>query len=75
MHYFSIFLERKLTNYALIFCALGRKTQVIGNFEKIFKSFLNKIAKNALFAFFEKFYKPCVSLLRVWTKNANYWKF
>ena len=51
MHYFSIFFK-KLTNHAFIFCALGRKTQLVGNFEenfKPFKKFLKKIAIHALF--------------------------
>ena len=30
---------KNLTNHALIFCGFGRKTQLIGNFEKIFENF------------------------------------
>ena len=51
------------------------KNKVIGNFEKTFKNFLQKIAKNALFCiFFNIFSKPCVTFSRVWTKNANCWE-
>ena len=31
--------EQNLTNHSLHFCAFGRKTRFIGNFEKIFESF------------------------------------
>ena len=46
-----------------------------GDTSKILKIFLKKIAKNALFYhIFKKFNKPCVTFLRVWTKNANCWE-
>ena len=38
MHYFSIF-SQNLTNHTLNFCAFGRKTQIVGKFEKILKIF------------------------------------
>ena len=41
--------SKSLTNPALHYCAFGRKTQFIGNVEKIFKDFLMKFVKNALF--------------------------
>ena len=43
------YFTQNFTNPALIFRAFGRKTQIVGNFDKIFKNFLKKIAKNALF--------------------------
>ena len=52
-----------------MFCAFGRKTQFIGNCEKIFKKFLKKIAKMPYLAYFsKKFKKPCVNFSRAWTK-------
>ena len=50
-HYFSRSFK-KLTNYALIFCAFGRKRQFSENFEKFFENidiFSSKTVKNALF--------------------------
>ena len=38
MHYFSLFFK-KFQNYALNVCAFGRKTQLVGKFEKILKIF------------------------------------
>ena len=44
-------------------------------FRKFWKKSLKEIAKNALFLhIFQKYNKPCVKLLRVWTKNANCWE-
>ena len=34
------YFSKNLTNHALIFGAFGRKTQFVGNFEKIFKKFI-----------------------------------
>ena len=77
MHYFSIFFK-KLTNHALIFCALGRKRQLIGNIDKIFESFkksLQKIGKNAIFSHFSnKLTNYALIFWGVWTKNANCWE-
>ena len=39
MHYFGIFFKQNLTNHALLLCAFGRKTELLGNFEKIFENF------------------------------------
>ena len=45
-------------------------------FSKIFKGFLKKIAKNALFwHIFQKINKPCVNFFRVWTKKQIVGKF
>ena len=38
--------SQNLRNYALTFCAFGRKRQVIGNFEKIFENFENFSSEN-----------------------------
>ena len=35
--------QKNLTNHALIFCAIGRKSQFVGNFEKIFLRKLRKM--------------------------------
>ena len=35
---------KNLTKHPLIFCTFGRKTQVIGNFAKVFKKFIMKMA-------------------------------
>ena len=35
MHYFRL-ISKGLTIHAIIFCAFGRKTQMLGNFEKKF---------------------------------------
>ena len=35
------YFSKTLTNDALIFCAFGRKTQIVGNFEKIFENVQN----------------------------------
>ena len=48
MYYFSRF-SKNLTNQALFYCEFERKIQFIGNFEKVFKNILKKIARNALF--------------------------
>ena len=48
-HDFFAYFSINLTNHALIFCAFGRKMQIVENFEKILKNLLQKIAKNALF--------------------------
>ena len=45
----NAYISKILTNHALIFGKCGRKTQFIGNFEKIFEKILKKIAENALF--------------------------
>ena len=55
------YFSKNLTNFVVIFRAFGRKTQFVGNLEKIFKKFIRKIAKNALFwDIFKKFNNPCV---------------
>ena len=43
------YFSKDLTNFAVIFRPFGRKTQIVGNFSKIFKKSIWKIAKNALF--------------------------
>ena len=51
MPYFSIFFK-EFYKPCINLCAFGLKTQYLGNYErvsKIFKRFLKKIAKNALF--------------------------
>ena len=48
--FFSIF-SKNLTNHALTFCAFGRKTQFIGNFEKILKIFDETSIENLNFYF------------------------
>ena len=52
MIFFTDF-SQNIRNNALIFCGCGRKRQMFANFEKIceivFKNFLKKIVKNALF--------------------------
>ena len=40
------YFQKHLTNHALIFCAVGRKRQFIGNFEKIFDNFENFPSEN-----------------------------
>ena len=47
MYYFSIFFK-KFNKQCVNFCAFGRKTQSVGNFEKIFENFHKNIAKNEL---------------------------
>ena len=74
------YFAKHLTNHALIFCAFGRKTQFIGNFEKIFENFSNdflrKLLKIRYFSiFFKRFNKPCVNFLRVWPKTQSVGKF
>ena len=54
MHYFSLFFK-KFQNYALHFCAFGRKTQFVGKFEKILKIFdENSIEKLHFYLFLGK---------------------
>ena len=46
-----------------------------GEFSKIFKKLLKKIAKMHYFSiFFKKLNKPCASFARVWTQNRNCWE-
>ena len=73
MHYFSIF-PKNLTNHALIFRAFGRKTQIVGKFEKFSNVFENFRKIHYFSIFFEKFNKPCVNFSRVWTKTTIFWK-
>ena len=50
MYYFSIFFQ-KINKPCVNFFAFGGKTQIVGNFEKIFANFpklLQKIAKNSI---------------------------
>ena len=70
---FSYFTQH-FTNPEWIFRAFGRKTQIVGNFEKIFENFpfLNM---HYFCLFYTKFCKPSVNLSRVWTINTNCWKF
>ena len=50
----------------------GRRPPEAGQFSKIFKRFLNEIAKMHYFSmFFEKFSEPCINFSSVWSKNAN----
>ena len=54
------YFSKNLTNHAFKFCAFGRTTQFLGNFEKIFESF----SKN----FFKKFLKMhyfCIFLNKI----------
>ena len=73
------YFAKHWTNHALIFCAFGRKTQFIANFQKIFENisiFIRKLLKMPYFSiFFKKFNKPWVTFLRVWAKNTICWKF
>ena len=47
-----------------------------GEFSKIFKNFLKKIAKMHYFSiFFKIIHKPCVNFSCVWTKNTIFGKF
>ena len=53
MHYFSIFFK-KLTN-CVNFSRVGRRTQIVGNFEKFLKIFdKNSIGKLIFYRFLEK---------------------
>ena len=40
------YFHRHLTNHAFIFCAFGRKRQLLGNFYKIFENFRNFPSEN-----------------------------
>ena len=65
-----IIFEQNLKTLALIFCSFGR--QILRKLSKIFKCFLQRIAKNALFCiFFNIFRKPSDTFSRVWKINAN----
>ena len=65
IHYFSIPCVKFLRVWT-------KKRKSLGNFEKMLKIFLKKIAKNSLFQhIFQKINKACVNFSRVWTKIAN----
>ena len=87
MHYFSIF-SKKLTNHALIFCAFGRKTQIVGkSFQKTFENFeifLQKIAKMQFLAYcsnkltnyaliFCAFGRKTQIVGKLWENVKNFW--
>ena len=70
MHYFSIF-SKKFNKPCVYFLArLDQKQKLLRNFPKIFKQFLQELAKIHYFSiFFKKFNKPMRSLFAVWTKK------
>ena len=54
---------------------LDEKHKVFGNFETIFKKFLQKFVKMLYFTiYFKRFNKPMRSFFAVWTKNTNCWE-
>ena len=73
---FWTYFSKNLTNPTFNFCAFRRKTLFAWNFwenfPKNYKKCVQKIAKNGfLIIFIEKFNKPSIQFLRVWTKNTN----
>ena len=53
---------------------LDEKHKISGNYEKIFKRFLQKFVKMLYFSiFFKRCNKPMRSFFAVWTKNTNCW--
>ncbi|KAF0138488.1 MAG: hypothetical protein FD143_3656 [Ignavibacteria bacterium] len=75
---FSPILQRNFKTMRSIFARLDEKHNCLGNFEKfskICKKFPKKMAKNAVFSpILQKKRKPCVQILRVWTKNTIVWE-
>ena len=56
----------------LIYRSFGRKTQLFGNFKKIFSRKLRKMHDFSIG--FKRFYEVCAKFSRVWTKSANCWE-
>ena len=53
----SAYFSKNWTNHALIFRAFGRKTQSVGNFEKIFENLQKISLKNCKMHYFSIFFK------------------
>ena len=71
---FSKKIYKKFIKFLKNFVKIYKKFSKI--FNKITKKIVKKIAKNGFFSlFFEKFNKPSIPFLRVWTKNAICTKF
>ena len=63
-------------DFVKIFKKLKKIQKYSTQFQKNYKNFVNKIAKNGfLIIVFKKFKKPSIQFLRVWTLNAICRKF
>ena len=51
------YFSKNLTNHSLIFCALGRKAQIVGKFWENFESFWWKFYRKIEFLFYFYFWK------------------
>ena len=69
---FLAYFSKDLTNPAFNFCAFGRKTLFARNFWENFQRFSKEnCLKRLILAYFSnKFNKPIIEFLLVWTKNA-----
>ena len=63
------YFSNKLTNYALIFCAFGRKTQIVGKFWENFDIFWGKFYRKIEFFIFI-FYRKFVNKNRAFGNNT-----
>ena len=79
MHYFSKFFK-KFNQVSFSFWRLLMKNTIYlkccEKLSKIFKNLLRKLGKCIILSYFSKqFNKPCVSVLRVWTKRQDVGNF
>ena len=75
-HFFKKY-SKKFKKFQKIFEKFFKKfSKKFQKFRKFLKFFLRKLLKMHYFSIFSKeFNKPCVNVLRVWTKKPIYWKF